>query len=97
MSIIEELYLGNIRPSSGMYPQGTPVSESIRRKGVYMDELMKKMDEDGKVLFEKYCDAQADVDEKVQYDTFVYALRFGILLMTEIFTGMDSIPDERGT
>ena len=94
MSIIEELYLGNIRPSSSMYPPDSPVAKAIKQKGIYLDELMESMDDDAKKLFEKYSDAQADIDEAVQYDMFVYALKFGVLLMTEIFMGMDYILKE---
>lgn len=94
MSIIEELYLGNIRPSSSMYPPDSPVAKAIKQKGIYLDELMESMDDDAKKLFEKYSDAQADIDEAVQYDMFVYALKFGVFLMTEIFMGMDDILKE---
>lgn len=89
MSIIEELYLGNICPDSGTYKDNSPVVQAIKRKGKYLDELMEKMDDDEKELLNKYCDAQADINEIVQYDTFTYALKFGVLLMTEIFMGMD--------
>lgn len=91
MSIIEELYLGNICPDNGTYKNNSPVVHAIKQKSKYLDELMDKMNDDEKELLNKYCDAQADIDEMVQYDTFTYALKFGVLLMTEIFMGMDTI------
>lgn len=96
MSIIEELYLENIRPSSRMYPADSTVAKAMESKNRYYDELKEKMDDAGKELFEKYCNAQADIDEAVQYDMFVYALRFGVLLMMEILMGLDDIPEEAG-
>lgn len=96
MSIIEELYLGNIRPSSRMYPADSTVAKAMKSKSRYYDELNEKMDDADKELFEKYCNAQADIDEAVQYDMFVYALRFGVLLMAEIFTEMGDILEESG-
>lgn len=88
-SIIEQLYLGNVRPDSFLYSDDSSLSKAINHKGKCMEELTTKLDDSAKELFNKYCNAQADVDDITQYGTFSYALKLGALLMVEIFTGND--------
>ena len=96
MSIIEELYLGNINPSAAIYSQDSSVEKAIDSKRRCLDELMEKMNEGAKEAFSRYCDAQADVDEIIQYNTFEYALKVGVLFMAEIFMGVDDILGRKG-
>lgn len=94
MSMIEELYFGDIRPTAIIYTQGSPVPRMVREKSAHQDKLMENMGGDKKKLFEKYCSVQADGGGVIQYDRFVYALRSGILLMMEILAGEDDLPRE---
>lgn len=41
-------------------------------------------------------DAQGEMEEITRYGTFTYALKFGILLMIEIFMGKGEITGGRG-
>lgn len=95
-SIIEELYQGNINPSAVIHSQDSPAEKAADRKRRYLDELMEKMDEGTKEVFNRYCDAQANVDEIIQYDTFAYAMKVGVLLMAEIFMSTDDILGRKG-
>ena len=89
MSIIEELFLGNIRPDASIYRKGSPMDKALDKKRQYRDELEGKLDKEGNEALNRYLDAQADVDEIVQYGLFAYALKFGVLLMAEIFMGKE--------
>lgn len=93
-SILEELYCGNIRPDSRIYGQDSPFVEAARLKSKNLDKLMEKLDDSEKELFEKYCDAQGEIEGITRYDTFTYALKFGILLMAEVFMGKGEITGE---
>jgi len=44
----------------------------------------RTLNDSEKELFEKYCEAQSEIEGIVNYDTFTYSLRFGIMLMIEI-------------
>ena len=90
-SIIEQLYLGNVRPDSFLYSDDSSLNEAIKHKGKCMEELTEKLDVTAKELFNNYCNAQADVDDIIQYGIFTYALKLGALLMVEILTGNDTI------
>ena len=46
---------------------------------------METFDDSPKELFEGYIDAQGDIEAITRYDTFVEALKFGILLMVEVY------------
>lgn len=95
-SILEELYSGNIRPDSRMYGQDSPFVQAARLKHDNLEKLMAALDDSEKELFEKYCDAQGEIEGITRYDTFTYALKFGILLMVEVFMGKGEITGVEG-
>ena len=84
-SIIEELYNGNIRLGSKIYDQDSLFVKAARVKHNSMEKLTATLDDSEKELLEKYFVAQSEMEEIVKFDNFVYALKFGILLMIEIF------------
>lgn len=86
--ILEELYMGNIGFDAGHYPQDSPFVKAARRKHDSLEKLMASLNDSEKELFEQYTDAQGDIEGITRYDTYAAALKFGILLMAEIFMGM---------
>jgi hypothetical protein len=85
MKILEELYWGNICPDSKVYKPDSLFVQAAKLRTRNLEKLMAVLDESEKELFEGYCDAQSDIESIIRYDTFTYALKFGILLMVEIF------------
>lgn len=83
-SILEELYCGNIRHDARFYGQDSPFVEAARLKSQSLEKLMASLDDSEKELFEKYCDAQGEIEGITRYDTFTYALKFGILLAMDV-------------
>lgn len=61
-----------------------------------MDKLNATLDDTGKELFDTYCDAQGDIEGITRYDTYTDALKFGILLMAEVFTSTYTVAEEGG-
>jgi len=90
-SILEELYYGNIRPDSRVYAPDSLFVESAKLKQKNLDNLMTTLNEQEKETFEKYCDAVDEMESISKFDIFSYALKFGILLMAEIFIGKSEI------
>jgi hypothetical protein len=95
-SMLEELYMGNVGFDAGYYPQNAPFVKAAKRKLDSMEKLNAMLDDTGKELFEQYCDAQGDIGDITRYDTYTDALRFGILLMVEVFTGTNTDAGKRG-
>ena len=86
-SMIKELYHGNLGFDSWNYGKDSPFVKAAQKKANNMEALIKTFDDSQKELFEGYLDAQGDIEAITRYDTFVEALKFGILLMNEIYTG----------
>ena len=93
-SILRELYHGNIRPDSGIYPQDSPFVKNARIKVDCMEKLKATLDKSEYELFKKYCDAQSEIEAITRFNTFTYALRFGVLFMLEMLNyGYDNDSD----
>ncbi len=88
-SILEELYMGNISFDSGQYGPNSPFVKAAKRKVDSMEQLAATLNEAEKELFEQYCEAEGDIEGITRYDTYTRALKFGILLMIEVFRGQD--------
>jgi len=93
-SVLEELYYGNIRPDSRVYAKDSPFVQLARLKSRNLDKLMASLNDSEKEIFEKYCEAQGEIEGITRYDTFSYALKFGMLLMVEVFMGKGEIVGE---
>jgi len=89
VSVMEELYLGNIRPESDIAQRSPSFAKAIEREEQRSREFVDTLNGNSKELFEKFCNSRAKLDEIAQYEIFSYALKFGIRLMTEIFFGSD--------
>lgn len=86
-SILEELYSGNIRPDVKFYGKDSPFVQAARLRNESFEKLTALLNESEKELFEKYSDAQADIDSITCYSNFTYGFKLGSLLMIEIFMG----------
>ena len=95
-SIFRELYNGEVSPDSKNYRQDPAYIEAVRAKSGYWDSLTASLDESEMELLEKYGEARTEIDSLINFDTFSYALRLGILLMVEAFTDGSKINIESG-
>ncbi|MCL2342276.1 MAG: hypothetical protein FWC62_00030 [Firmicutes bacterium] len=94
-NVLEALYNGDIRPDLRDYEQSAALDQLEKLKARNLDELMGILGDAEREVFGKYCDAQEEIEEITQYDTYAYALKFGILLMAEVFmTGSDVTGEE---
>lgn len=93
-SVLEQLFMGNIRPDSRKYEPDSPFVQAAKLKHRNLESLMETLNDSEKEVFEKYCDAQADIEGITRYDTFTYALKFGALLMMEIFMTSSEVVGE---
>jgi len=84
-SIMEELYMGNIGFDCWNYSNDSPFVKAAQKKMESMTALTATLDDSQKELFEGYADARSDIEHITRYDTYVATLKFGILLMIEIF------------
>ena len=91
-SIINELYNGNICPNRNVHGQDSPFVKAARIKVDCTKQLKEKLDNSEYELFEKYCEVNSEIEGIMSFNTFDYALRFGIQLMIEIFSDESKMP-----
>ena len=96
-SVIEQLYNGNIDPTSWQLPQDPKSDEASDRRYKLYEKLRGILDEDGKALLEDFMKAQEEEDAFMQIGRFSYGLKFGILLMVDVFTGSGEVIGEEVT
>lgn len=93
ITMLEELYDGNIRPDVKFYSEDSPFVELARLREKNRENLLEHLSEKEKETFEKFNAAQSEMDDIVRYQKFSYGFRLGVLLMTEVFTGEDELVD----
>ena len=86
MHILEDLYLGDIRPgerSGKQTPQYAKVLDDTIRTS---DALTATLTEEQKELFEAFTDAQRELTVLTDIDTFIYAFKLGAKIMLDVLT-----------
>ena len=95
-SILEELYLGNIRPDTTLYTHNPRYIKVAKIREEIYESLSATLTESEKKLLDRYIEAEKEMDAISHYNTFAYALKFGAVFMSEIFTGANQITRKSG-
>lgn len=84
MRILEELYLGGVRP-------GERSGKCNKQYNMALDEAIKagnaltaSLNEEQKQLFENYMTAQRKVSVLTDVETFIYSFRLGAKIMLDV-------------
>lgn len=93
MKILEELYYGNIRPDTKFYGKNSPFAKLARLSEKNREQLLQSLSESEKEIFEKFMDAQSEIECLTNFHKFTYGFKLGVLLMAESFTGKDELVD----
>ena len=86
MQILEELYLGGVRPgerSGKLNAQYKKALDEIIEAG---DALTASLSAEQKELFEDYMAAQREVSTLTDVETFIYSFRLGAKIMLDVLT-----------
>lgn len=94
MKILEELYFGNIRPDVKFYGTDSPFVQLAQLRQKNRENLLSTLNENEKEAFDKFNDAQAEIDDMTRYQKFTYGFRLGVLLMAESFTGIGELVND---
>jgi hypothetical protein len=82
---LEELYKGNIIFEGFDYDKDSPFVKAAKKKADSMTALTESLNDNQKELLNGYIEAQGDIESITRYDTYVATIKFGILLMIEVF------------
>lgn len=85
--ILEALANDNLCINPSYYKGSPEYQKAIKVIYETAEELNKKLNDEEKELFEKFCDAQSDETTIYQTDKFVRGYRLGVLITLEVLDG----------
>lgn len=85
MSILENLYYGNIHPNEHSFPNGSDNSELIENAVRLEKELRAALTERQKSLLEQFEKADAEISDRHELQAFTNGFRLAALLMSEVY------------
>ena len=86
MLILEDLYLGDVRPSERSFKRNTQYAKALDDLVKAGDALTDTLTEKQKEMFEDYMTAQREVSVLTDCETFIYAFRLAAKIMTDVLT-----------
>ena len=94
-SILEEFAYGNISPQVQTFKQNSRFGQAMRAASSNEEELLGKLDAEEKIIFQKYVDAQGEVNQLTAVKNLIYGYKLGLLMTAEAFiTGGECIAGE---
>ena len=86
MQILENLYLGDVRPSERSFKRNSQYAKALDEVVRAGDALTDTFTEKQKEMFEAYVTAQQEVNVLTDCETFIYAFRLGTKIMIDVLT-----------
>ena len=86
MLILEDLYLGDVRPSERSFKRNSQYAKALDELVKAGDALTDTLTEKQKGMFEDYMTAQREVNVLTDFETFIYAFRLASKMMIDVLT-----------
>ena len=86
MHILEELYIGSVRPGERMFKRNSQYAKALDETVKAGDALTDVLTPEQKTLFEDYMTAQREVNVLTDCETFMYGFKVGAKIMLDILT-----------
>lgn len=83
MTILENLYYGNIDPHEYCISNDSHFSKIIKRSNKLSEQLTDQLTEKQKSLFNDYCESQANLYETSEKEAFIRGFKLGLRFMAE--------------
>jgi len=91
-SILEEFFYGNISPEVQFIEKGSPYHEVMGIISRTEEKLLKRLSEEDKETFQKFTDAQIELNRLTAIRSQIYGYKVGLLMTAEAFvTGGDLV------
>ena len=84
MLILENLYLGDIRPSERSFRRNSQYAKALDDLVKAGDALTDTLTEKQKEMFEDYITAQREVNVLTDCETFIYAFRLSAKIIIDV-------------
>ena len=86
MLILEDLYLGDVRPSERSFKRNNQYAKALDDLVKAGDALTETLTEKQKEMFEDYMTAQREVNVLTDCETFIYAFRLAAKIMIDVLS-----------
>ena len=86
MPILEDLYLGDIRPNERFFKRNSQYAKALDEVVKVGDTLTESLNEKQKALFEDYMTAQREVTVLTDCETFCCAFKLGAKIILDVLT-----------
>ena len=86
MLILEDLYLGNVRPSERSFKRNSQYAKALDDLVKAGDALTDPLTEKQREMFEEYMTAQREVNILTDCETFCYGFMLGAKMMMDVLT-----------
>ena len=86
MQVLEDLYLGDIRPSDRSFKRNSQYAKALDEVVKAGDALTDSLSEEQKELFEDYMTAQREVNVLTDCETFCLAFKLGAKIIMDVLT-----------
>lgn len=94
-SILEEFAYGNISPESQFFKGNSAFGKAMELVSRNEGKLLDRLGADDKEIFQKYVDAQGEVNQRTAVSNLIYGYKLGVLMTAEVFlTSGDLIAGE---
>ena len=86
MLILEDLYLGDVRPNERGFKRNSQYAKALDDLVKAGDALTDTLTEKQKEMIENYMTAQREVNVLTDCETFIYAFRLASKIMIDVLT-----------
>jgi len=90
-SILEEFAYGNISLEAQFFKRDSGYGRAMKLVSCNEQKLLDRLGADDKNLFQKYIDAQGEVNQLTAIKNFIYGYKLGLIMTAEAFVGMDDL------
>lgn len=90
MTILEDLYYGNIVPAEKGIKRGSEYSQLLHLAARNEEKLSATLTEEQKILFEKYKDCTMEMYGISEKEAFVDGVKLGVKIIVETYIGDSS-------
>ena len=84
-SILEEFAYGNLSPEVRFFKRGSRCGEAMDALCANEEKLLAELQGDEKALFQKYMDAQGEINRLTAVDNLIYGYKLGLMMTAEAF------------
>lgn len=87
MQILEELYIGNVRPGERSFKRNSQYSRALSKSADAVDRLLAVLNDEQRKLFDEFSDAQREVSVLTDCETFMVGFQTGAKIMLDVLLG----------